>query len=75
MDLDDILFNTCHGLNHITNSLDKSLHKNKPEFDNSFVDNFLHELNDFFYKKSNLLRLKKSLKILFFILLKIPMII
>ena len=26
MDLDDILFDTCHGINHITNNLDKSLH-------------------------------------------------
>lgn len=58
MDLDDVLFNTCHSLNHITSNLDKSLHKNKPELENSFVDNFLHELNDFFYKESNILRLK-----------------
>lgn len=58
MDLDDILFNTCHGINHITSNLDKSLHKNKPELENSFVDNFLHELNDFFYRESNILRLK-----------------
>lgn len=59
IDLDDILFNTFHGLNHITSNLDKSLHKNKPELDNTFVDNFLHELNDFFYKETNLLRLKE----------------
>ena len=58
MDLDDILFNTCHVINHITNNLDKSLHKNKPELKNSFVDNFLHELNDLFYRESNILRLK-----------------
>ena len=59
IDLDDILFNTFHGLNHITTDLDKSLHRNKPELDNTFVDNFLHELNDFFYRETNLLRLKE----------------
>lgn len=59
IELDDILFNTFHSLNHLTTDLDNSLHSNKPEFKNTLVDNFLHELNDFFYRETNLLRLKE----------------
>lgn len=59
IDLDNVLFHTFHGLNHLTTDLDKSLHKNKSELDNTVVDSFLHELNNFFYKETNLLRLKE----------------
>lgn len=58
MDLDDFLYSTFHGLNHITYDLDNLLHKNQPNLKDSLVDNFLHELNDFFYKESHIFRLK-----------------
>ena len=59
MNLDDILYSTFHRLNHSTYALDKSLHKTNPNYENSFVDKFLHELNDYFCKQSDIYRLKQ----------------
>lgn len=59
MDLDDILYSTFHKLNHSTYSLDKFLHKNNSNFEDSLADKFLHELNDYFCKQSDIYRLKQ----------------
>ena len=56
--LDNISHSAFHTLNHATYNLDKSLHKSNPKFENTFVDKFLHELNDYLYKQTYISRLK-----------------
>lgn len=59
MDFDSVLSSAFSGLARATTKLDKSLHNNKPELEDSFVDNFLHELNDFLYDNRDIHRLKQ----------------
>ena len=59
MDLYDTLTSVFNGLAHTTSEIDKSLHKNKPELENSFVDDFIHELKDFLYNSRDICRLKQ----------------
>ncbi len=62
MDLDSVLSSVFNGLAHVTTELDKNLHVNKPEFKNSFVDNFIHELEYFLYNSRDTYRLKQMPK-------------
>ena len=59
MDLYDTLTSVFNGLAHTTSEIDKSLHQNKPELENSFIDNFIHELKDFLYDSRDICRLKQ----------------
>lgn len=59
MDFDNILSSVFNELAHATSKLDKNLHNSKPELENSFVDNFIHELKDFLYDSREIHRLKQ----------------
>lgn len=59
MDLYDTLTSVFNGLAHTTSEIDKSLHKNKTELEDSFIDNFIHELKDFLYNSRDICRLKQ----------------
>jgi len=59
MSLNDFSYSVFHGLNHITTTLDNSLHKNNSILKNTFVDDFIHELNDYLFKETSISRLKQ----------------
>ena len=59
MDLYDTLTSAFNGLAHTTSEIDKSLHKNKPELEDSFIDDFIHELKNFLYNSRDICRLKQ----------------
>ena len=54
MDLYDTLSSAFKGLAHTTSEIDKSLHKNKPELKDSFIDDFIHELKNFLYNSRDI---------------------
>ena len=56
--IDNISHSIFHNLNHATYNLDKSLHKSNLKFENTLIDKFLHELNDYLYKQTYISRLK-----------------
>ena len=59
MDLYDTLTSVFNGLAHTTSEIDKSLHKNNPELEDSFIDDFIHELKNFLYNSRDICRLKQ----------------
>lgn len=59
MDLYDTLTSVFNGLAHTTSEIDKSLHKNKPELEDSFIDDFIHEIKNFLYNSKDICRLKQ----------------
>lgn len=59
MDFDNILSSVFNELAHCTTKLDKNLHNNKPDLKNSFIDNFIHELEDFLYVRREIHRLNQ----------------
>ena len=59
MFLDDFSHSVFHRLNHVTTNLDNSIHKHNSIFKNTFVDNFVHELNDYLFKETSISRLKQ----------------
>lgn len=59
MFLDDFSYSVFHKLNHVTYNLDNSIHKNNSKLENSLVDKFVHELNDYLFKETNICKLKQ----------------
>lgn len=62
MDLDDKLTSVFNGLARTTSKIDKYLHNNRPELEDSFIDSFIHELKDFLYNSRDICRLKQMPK-------------
>lgn len=59
MDLYDTLTSVFNGLAHTTSEIDKSIHQKQSKLEDSFIDNFIHELNDFLYNSRDICRLKQ----------------
>lgn len=59
MDLYDTLTSVFNGLAYTTSEIDKSIHQKQSKLEDSFIDNFIHELNDFLYNSRDICRLKQ----------------
>lgn len=59
MDLYDTLTSVFNGLAHTTSEIDKSIHKKQSKLEDSFIDNFIHELKDFLFNSRDICRLKQ----------------
>lgn len=59
MDLYDTLTSVFNGLAYTTSEIDKSIHQKQSKLEDSFIDNFIHELKDFLYNSRDICRLKQ----------------
>lgn len=59
MDLYDTLTSVFNGLAYTTSEIDKSIHQKQSKLEDSFIDNFIHELNDFLFNSRDICRLKQ----------------